>query len=152
MDFQSLSEKHDEELSKDRNSSYRGRARLPLRVLSFREKQSRSDLDVNVKRLKKAFIKSRCERLEPSNVIPAIISQYALDTIVGLSNIDPELLLSSNDQPPLLETTPGFSLQCLDGESRVVAAKDILPQDDAWWTVDLYLDGGYATSNNLMCF
>lgn len=138
---------YEKDLLKDRNSSYRGTARIPLGALSFQRRKSRSDLASNIERMKEIFIGSQCQRLDPANKIPVLISQQSLDTITRLSNITlKQLVENTQEDLPLLEMSPNIYLECLDGESRIEAAKEVLPRDDAWWVVDLYIDGRSVSS------
>ncbi|EED14565.1 hypothetical protein TSTA_040450 [Talaromyces stipitatus ATCC 10500] len=84
--------------------------------------------------MKEIFAKAQCERLEPANRLPAIISQNTLDAVLRLSKMTLDQLLQAphNEKLILLKFGPDIV--------RIAAAKEVLRECDAWWAVDLYLD------------
>jgi hypothetical protein len=131
-------------LATERSLKCRGTASIKLDVLYFPPLKTKDPdkAKKNVERLRKAFQDEGCRRLPLLNHIPAIIDQQCLDTALRNSKVSAERLGADhrNDYPEL-EFPPGYRLQCLDGQSRTLAAAQVLPTADKRWTVDLYLAG-----------
>jgi len=133
----------DKLLAEDRSENFRGTVRVGLRRLAFAPEYSRQIDRKNVERLKKIFSKpGACLRLSPPNCIPAVIDQQDLDLAIQSTGTTLEALLDSSEKEPLmLKLAPGYSLQCLHGQHRILAALEVLEPRDEWWTVHLYLSG-----------
>jgi hypothetical protein len=129
------------DIAEDRGENFRGTVRVSLRRLIFPPKYSREIDRKNVERLRAIFRKpGGCLRLMPSNYIPAIISQQDLDRSIKATGTSlEELLDSKGNEPPMLELPDGYSLRCLHGQHRVLAALEALRSKDEWWSIDLYL-------------
>ncbi|KFY22991.1 hypothetical protein V493_06178 [Pseudogymnoascus sp. VKM F-4281 (FW-2241)] len=50
-----------------------------------------------------------------------------------------KLLTNSADPYPEVRLPLGFQRRCLYGRHRVLAAREVLPPQERWWTVDIYL-------------
>jgi hypothetical protein len=133
----------DKLLAEDRSENFRGTVRVGLRRLAFAPEYSRQIDRKNVERLKKIFSKpGACLRLSPPNCIPAVIDQQDLDIAIQSTGTTLEALLDSSEkEPPMLKLAPGYSLQCLHGQHRILAALEVLEPRDEWWTVHIYLSG-----------
>ena len=131
------------EIAEDRGENFRGTVKVRLRRLIFPPKYSREINRKNVERLRAIFRKpGGCLRLTPSNCIPAIISQQDLDRSIKATGTSlEELLDSKGNEPPMLKLPDGYSLRCLNGQHRVLAALEALRPKDEWWSIHLYLSG-----------
>ena len=143
MDY---SQKIEEKLVNDRNTYFRGTARIKFQSLHFVNIHDRKrDDEKLIKTLKEKFKKpAGCLRLEPKNHIPAVIAQETLDHAIRLSPPEANqnsLLNNPEKLPPELRFPPDVGIKCLQGRLRVEAAKQALPRKDWWWTIDLYLKG-----------
>lgn len=138
----------DKRLSEDRGENFRGTVRVSLRRLAFPPEYSREIDKKNVERLKKIFNQpGGCLRLSPPNYIPAIIDQQDLDLAIESTGTTLEKLLNgSGQEPPMLKLPPNYSLRCLHGQHRILAALEVLKPRDEWWTVHLYLSGSSLAS------
>lgn len=132
MELQTLFEKQEEEIQLNQSSSYQDTTKIPLDALSFQHRVSRSNLYTNIERLKKIFTKTQCQQLNPTNRIPAMVSQHSLNRALQLSNITLDQLLSAihSKESPLLKFRANVWVECLNGESRIAAAEKVLPEHD----------------------
>jgi len=138
-------------LLEDRGTYFRGTARIRFENLQFGELCPRELNQKFTDSLKSKFITEGCLRLDAQNRIPAVISQQMLSQAIDDSpGVTVDLLLeNSKDQPPELLIPSNVAIECLQGLHRVAAAKEILPCEDWWWTIDLYLEGMYSYVNLL---
>lgn len=124
----------------ERQSNFRGSAKVPLGFLSFEETPISGHLDPkNIAGLVQIFELEGCIRLDLENHIPAVISDDLLNQSLYYSQVTGNLL--SHRTPPMLELPPNYILRCLHGKHRIAAAKTFLLPGNRWWTVDLYSDG-----------
>ena len=134
----------------EQKTRFQGTVRVSLQHLVFdpdllgRPKQQFLQ-SKNVERLRNIFAIEGCHRLEPTHRIAALISRQELQLLERDSNLSQTALLHSNadaesDLPMLIMPT-GMRLRVLHGQHRLEAARKFLPSKDAWWAVDLYLDG-----------
>ena len=129
-------------LEAERHLKYRGIAWVRLENLNFPLKDSRELDSKNVERLKELFQRDTIRRLDSKNRIPAEIDEVDLNEAIRISNTSAESLMHNrDDNPPFLKFPPHYQLTCLHGRHRILAAREILPSVDSWWTVDLYLTG-----------
>ncbi|KAI9765977.1 MAG: hypothetical protein M1840_006984 [Geoglossum simile] len=92
--------------------------------------------------LKKNFRTQGILRLEPKHHILAVIDEQDLDRAVKSSGTTHQALLKSpQKKPPELIFPSDYRLKCLYGQYRIQAARETLPPQDKWWTVDIYLKG-----------
>ncbi|KAJ9607023.1 hypothetical protein H2200_008095 [Cladophialophora chaetospira] len=148
--LQDLADEKQLRLCEDRSASFRGTGRVELNLLDF--KTPRNNLpSKNVVRLRQIFRNEGCLPLEPENRIVAIVSPEKLNEVLRASAvIDAQLLDNPNGVPPVLTIPANDPLRCLDGRSRVEAAKDVLLPGKRYWAVDFYLRGGCSRSNLLV--
>ena len=139
--LQGLADEQQLRLCEDRSANFRGTGRFELDLLDF-EKSSPAVTPDNVVRLRKIFRTEGCFPLEPENRIAAIVSEELLAALLNVSAITNEQLLENpNGLPPMLKLPPGRRMRCLEGRSRVEAAKRVLLPGNKHWAVDLYLEG-----------
>ena len=132
----------------EQNTRYQGTVRVSLKHLVFdpdllgRPKQQFLQ-SKNVERLRHIFATEGCHRLEPAHRMAALISRQELQILERDSNLSQSALLHSNAESdlPMLTMPAGMRLRVLHGQHRLEAARRFLPSKDAWWAVDLYLDG-----------
>lgn len=128
-----------------RLASYRGTGRISIFSLEsidgLSDQRAQFLRPKNVQRLKPIFATEGCDRLEPANSVPVLLSQTELDDLTWYSQISPSKLYQTASEPPLLQVAGDAMLKVLHGSHRLEAARQILPREDAWWTVDLNLDG-----------
>ena len=95
----------------------------------------------NVERLKKLFREQRgYSPRELQNRIPAVVDETDLQDCLRSSGLCRDSLSSTSDYPKL-NFPPGYRLECLRGEARVNAAKEVFKAPDPRWVVDLFLAG-----------
>ncbi|CAD6446248.1 f68f9563-ded7-4069-bc2f-2a3b06713e93 [Sclerotinia trifoliorum] len=138
--YRSRLTKDELKLEAERHLKYRGIACVRLENLHFPSEDSRELNQENVERLKELFQKDITRRLDPKNRIAAEINEIDLNEAIRTSNTSAELLMNIHDEnPPFLIFPSNYQLTCLHGRHRILAAREILPPANAWWTVDLYL-------------
>lgn len=140
----------EERLATEGRLKYRGTARIGLEVLHFTWNEPREPNEKSLKKLKRCFEKGQCDRLT-RNHIPAVISQSQLDDTLRASNVPAERLLINTDPHPELKFPAGYQLRCLHGRHRVLAAQEVLPPQERWWTVDIYLEGRHNSYKRHDC-
>ncbi|ELR03573.1 hypothetical protein GMDG_06231 [Pseudogymnoascus destructans 20631-21] len=129
----------EERLATEGRLKYRGTARVGLEVLHFTWNEPREPNQKSLDKLKKCFEKGQCDRVS-RNHIPVVIDQSQLDDVLHASQVSAEMLLTNGTDPhPELQFPSGFQLRCLHGRHRVLAAREVLPPQERWWTVDIYL-------------
>lgn len=129
------------QLGTERSRKYQGTAKIDLEHISFHPNSSRAIEPENITRLCEIFHKEGCRRYEIQNHITGVISREALGAALRAAHKTPdELLTTEPSQFPHLQFSAGQVI-CLHGQHRVRAGAEILPEEDRWWTVDLYLDG-----------
>jgi len=125
----------------ERQSNFRGSAKIPLRFLDFGETLVSGHLDPkNITRIVQIFELEGCLRLDLENHIPAIISEDVLEQSLCYSQVAHINLLQPH-APSTLELPPDYKLQCLHGKHRIAAAKTFLLPGNNWWIVDFYSVG-----------
>ena len=92
----------------------------------------------NIERLK-AIFRKECLRLDASNHVPAVIEEQAFLAAIRFAGISAgqQTEYSSGGYPELVFPA-GYQLECLHGQDRIQAAKELRLE---WWAVDLYLAG-----------
>jgi hypothetical protein len=151
---QDLIEIRERKVCEDRCTNFRGTATVRLELLDFVDfdgfdVEESSDNTDNVERLKGIFKDEGCFRFEPENRISAIIDQQSLEDAIQATPLvaSVETLLSNpKGVPHALRLPSNYRLKCLQGRSRVQAAKEFLPPDQRSWAVDLYLEGNFSES------
>jgi Protein of unknown function (DUF3723) len=130
VSMDSLSAK-DLQIFREKARSFCGSVKIPLDKLQHEElpDNPRQLDEKNVARLLDVFHKEECQRREPDNHVPALISRSTLPEIPVRA--DGDLPLFNPDQP----------LIYLDGSHRLKAAGKFFTGNDRWWVVDLYSDG-----------
>ncbi|KAI9888420.1 MAG: hypothetical protein M1814_000482 [Vezdaea aestivalis] len=126
---------------RERQTHFRGTARLPLAALHFGENEegSRAVDPANISRLISIFKLEGCQRSEPEHRIPAIIQPADLTAALQASNLGVDAIRRcAPEAAPELVLPAECSLQCLHGKHRVYAARQWLAPWDLWWAVDLY--------------
>ncbi|KIW86662.1 uncharacterized protein Z519_12717 [Cladophialophora bantiana CBS 173.52] len=149
--LQNLIDQRQLQLCEERSASFRGTVRVELDDLEF-EKLPSADSSANVARLREIFRTAGCYPLEPENRIVAIISDEKLKEILRTSKVtDHQLLENPDGIPPVVKFPAHCPLFCLEGRSRVEAAKQkILPPGKKHWAVDLYLEDASADLRNVL--
>jgi hypothetical protein len=139
--LQDLADERQLQLCEDRSASFRGTARVELDLLDF-EKPRDKQAAKNVARLRQIFRNEGCFPLEPEHRIVAIVSADRLHDVLRASAVTADQLLDNpNGMPPVLKFSRANLLCCLEGRSRVEAAKGLLAPGKRHWAVDLYLKG-----------
>lgn len=93
----------------------------------------------NALRLLKIFESVGCDREDPANYIPVLISQNTLGQAMDDSGTTQDVLLHGIN-PPNLILKQGTWLLCLQGKSRLRAAQEFFSPGERWWGARLYLD------------
>ena len=129
------------QLTTERRQKYRGTAKINLDQISFPASQTREIDPKNVERLCRIFSKDGCHWLDMRNYITAVVSKRQLKRARHAARVTAqELLRNPSDQYPHLDFSTE-RVQCLHGQHRIKAGEEVLPPNEQWWTVDLYLDG-----------
>lgn len=138
---------YEQDISKDKASNLRGKARVMIAALKHTPESMRDLDNTNVERLKDIFTMEGCRRDAPERHVPVVISMDDVTRAIALTgstevSLD-KLLDNPKELPPLLKFPPGVHIQCLTGKHRIQAAKECttLPASERWWIVDLYLEG-----------
>ena len=130
----------------ERYARYRGTARIDISHLRVDPSPQSLTLE-HIETLKAAFSHQGCHRLEPANRIVALVSQQELATLLRHSDLSQSTLLHGadmGDKPPTIICPLNTTIRVFHGQHRLEAAISYFPSDDAWWTVDLFLDGKKA--------
>jgi len=96
-----------------------------------------------VKGLLNVFLKStvKCDRESEKNYIPAIVNIEALEAILTLSGqtrYNLQRTLKDYTYRPRIKTG-NIAVLGLNGKHRIEAAKQVLSDDDCWWTIKLWV-------------
>ncbi len=136
----------DLQLEAEKRIKFKGTARISLGCLHFSQDPPRDRDTRNIERLQAIFRKD-CRRLDVHHHIPAVIEQQALDAALLRSGVSARQLsgLASAEYPELVFPA-GYQLECLHGQDRIQAAKELRL---GWWTVDLYLEGTFSLNEKV---
>ncbi|EER41730.1 conserved hypothetical protein [Histoplasma capsulatum H143] len=93
----------------------------------------------NALRLLKIFESVGCDREDPENYAPVLISQNTLSQAIDDSRTT-QVVLLNGIEPPNLILGHGTRLLCLQGKSRIQAAREFFSPGERWWGARLYLD------------
>lgn len=123
-------------------SAFLGVARLPLTTLNFEhelfKRQHRPVSEKIVDRLRAIFRREGCLRSQSQNWIDALVDPRRLRSALARNGLTQDELRPEAEEIPLLDLGP---VECLQGVHRILAAADVLNQNDRWWTVRLYCPG-----------
>ena len=89
-----------------------------------------------------------CDREHENNIIPACITRANLASIFYESNLTQQEIQSSLVNKTIRPTISAGNLKfyCFWGLQRIEAAKQILREEEQWWTIRLYTwDGTYSS-------
>lgn len=95
----------------------------------------------NVNRLETIFRQSGCCHLRQENQLLGFIDAKELETALEALGLSRESLLSNNSLGRVLDLPSHTRITCIDGRSRVFAAKRVLKRQDWSWAVSLYTQG-----------
>ncbi|EED20933.1 conserved hypothetical protein [Talaromyces stipitatus ATCC 10500] len=124
----------------ERSDRYKGTAKIDFSDIRFNSNLSRPLEQQNIVRLREIFLQEGCRRFEIQNHVTAVVSQRHLRMALEAAGAtDTDLFTSDPNQMPHLQFSES-QVNCLHGQHRIQAAAEILPPDDRWWTVDLYLE------------
>lgn len=122
--------------------AFLGVARLPIDSLNFEhevfKKQHRPVSEKVVERLRSIFWREGCLRSESKNWIDALVDPQRFHSVLAQREQSQHDLRLGVKELPLLDL--GL-VDCLQGVHRILAAGDVLNQNDRWWTVRLYSRG-----------
>jgi hypothetical protein len=143
---QDLIDTEERKIYNDRSANFRGTACVRLEALDFDVPDAREENKYNVQTLTDIFQTDNCFSISPEHRISATVDQKCLENAVQLSPAKTSLatlLKNPRGIPPDLIFPPNYRLKCLQGRSRVEAAKQVLPPEKRFWGVDLYLEGNF---------
>ena len=136
MDFETATHR----IRAEASAQHIGIARINVNVLEF--PHSRSLNPKNVTRLKGLYQGQQgFTPDDPENRIPAVITSSTLDELLGAAGLSRAALAAPNHEYPRLNFPPGLRLECLRGQHRVEAARELFPNSPIYWAVDLFLAG-----------
>ena len=117
------------------NDGKLGSFRVWIRDLTYEKptEESRQLDQRNVLRLKNIYKTEGCHHDHPRNAVPALIDGETFKRVLRNPDASRALMLH-------------HPLTFLHGRHRVEAAKAFLDPLDSWWTVDLYPDRMYISS------
>ena len=125
-------------IADDKAKHFRGTARVQFDHLTFPNPIRRKDNKI-VEELKRS-LEGGCD--DEEHPIPAIIDDGILQSALIKSGLIADSLRRVPiNSPPKLQFSRDVQLECLHGQHRVLAAKQILRPEDRWWSVDLYGNG-----------
>ncbi|KAH6658608.1 hypothetical protein BKA67DRAFT_602135, partial [Truncatella angustata] len=129
-----------------------GIVRVPLTLLSFnlpasvkapasknwhpQEQLLRLDLK-KIHRLSRSFRLGRCRPSRPEHQMRGIVTPETLETIRKATKLSEQELFETSAVGKFPYVTGSFTIWCLQGRRRAIAAK-LAFHDKAWWTVRLY--------------
>ena len=139
-----------------KDTHFRGFARLSVDQLTFETEHDGEGVELHaneavdqrkVADLLRSYLEDGCHRSDRMHSLPVV----AHEEILG------QKLASEGDQgthsfsqlvhnAPLLALPDDVRITCLDGRLRVVAARQFLPVDDRWWTVEVYDAGEHSST------
>ncbi len=118
---------------------FQGVARVSLQSISF----SLEGIDENkVLRLTNTFLAEGCLRYKEMNHITALVDDRRLNEALHKANLDRgtlSLTKPNNEEHPMLAFPANYTLCGLQGRHRIFAGREILVENDRWWTVRLYI-------------
>lgn len=126
--------------------SYRGSAKVLLSSLFFTNRHDARSTDTqNIRKLVQTFATHGCNRSEPENHIPVLLSRSQLSHVRQTSGFQESHSSIAFDHSQSIISFDTQSVHALQGRLRVLAAKQYLPPADCWWIVDCYDEGKYST-------
>jgi len=118
---------------------FQGVARVSLQSILF----SLEGIDEDkVLRLTNTFLAEGCLRYKEMNHITALVDDRRLDEALHKANLDRgtlSLTKPNNEEHPMLTFPADYTLCGLRGRHRIFAGREILVENDRWWTVRLYV-------------
>lgn len=124
-----------------KQSCYRGRARVDLRAITFQASHVPGGrcLDAkNVERLVDIFGVEGCHRLDLEHSVSAVIDHNQLAHALERSCLEQSQLLDARGLPPYLRFRESEHVVALHGQHRIEAARKFFHQDSRWRVVDIY--------------
>lgn len=125
---------------------------IPLQPFQSSRRQEDSR---RIDRLAGVFERTAVRRYDPKNYIRALMTPAELRKALKASGVTQTVLTSPAPDGTLrlLKTGPDQKLSCVEGLHRTKAAEKVLPDDDCWWTIKLYLSDCQGTSGEptLVC-
>ena len=116
----------------------KGCARIHINQLDFIDSETAPPLDEkNIARLVKVFDLEGCQREDPANFVPALISSEVLRRALALSSVTETNLVDPRELP-LIVLASTDRATVLHGRHRLRAAQQHLSHDARWWTIELY--------------
>ncbi len=127
-------------------------ARVSLQFILFFLEEIDED---KVLRLTNTFLAEECLRHKKMNHITALVDDRRLNEALHKTNLDRETLLltkSNNEEHLMLMFLVDYTLCELRGRHRIFAEREILVENDRWWTVRLYVQSKSSklTSNKFV--
>ncbi len=127
----------DLQIFREKSRTFCGSVKIPLDKIRHEElpNNPRQLNKKNVTTLLNLFRLEGCLRLDPEHHVPALISR----------SVVPQGLHPGAEPPRF---NPEHPVVCLHGRHRVEAARKLLTgNEDRWWVVDLYSEGGRARAS-----
>ncbi len=117
---------------------FQGVARVSLQSILF----SLEGIDEDkVLRLTNTFLAEECLRHKEMNHITALVDDRRLDEALHKANLNRgtlSLTKPNNDEHPMLTFPADYTLWGLRGRHRIFAGREILVENNKWWTARLY--------------
>lgn len=118
---------------------FQGVARVSLQSILFSLEGIDEDKAL---RLTNTFLAEGCLRYKEMNHITALADDRRLDEALHKANLDRRTLSLTkpkNEEHPMLTFPADYTLCGLRGRHRIFAGREILVENDRWWTVHLYV-------------
>lgn len=126
------------QIADDKATHLKGWARVRISHLIFPDPIRQKDKRL-IAQLKRNISAEGCH--DEEHPIPAIIDDRILQIALSQAGIQAESLRNPPVNPPKVKFFKDTKLECLEGQHRALAAKQILPSAERWWTIELYGKG-----------
>ena len=131
----------EESLAQEKQTKYKGSAQIRLEHFDFSKSEPNVPDRYNVTNLISIFEVGVCFQQDSRHHVTAVIDGKQLHLATHSTRISSsELLDSAQPERPELQLPSKFWLECIHGQCRVQAGREMIPPQ-IWWTVDLYLAG-----------
>jgi hypothetical protein len=100
----------------------------------------------DIETLLKAFKKEGCERGDRRNFAFAVISMQLWTDVLDRSGIHVHATRDPCHEIPYLDFASTERFVCMQGRTRVHAARRLIGRDEQWWPFDFYRDGDKSFS------
>ncbi|KAI9775083.1 MAG: hypothetical protein M1839_001475 [Geoglossum umbratile] len=146
---------HEDEFVGSKRIKFRGIAQVPLDSISFSDTSITQvpTIDRNdVHQLKNTFLSRESFRYDEKNYISALVHANQLDEALDNAKLDRQALVRKPDKMtyPILRFPVGYTLCGLQGQHRILAGREVLLENNMWWTVRLYVQEEHSNPEDVL--